>query len=367
MSNLFKNKKGMWDKIIILMIILFVVMIIWSSFSKNSDALKNLDAAQIHYSNNCEIMDKDCNKVILNCFDENIKCTFTDQEIMNQYLSLKDCDYYEDSCSKEEKNEWNLFKGDLALSKSKDEIVAEEYIPPTSEIISEEKFQSLSTKDFKIKDYDKTPYGMTAKGETGSSNNPLETVKQIVIDTGGTNSYGNFGLNSKGGAISFWKNEKDCLQLKGTPGDNNGKESWNNIAENYPEDLVIAEINWYNNYIINPVINTLIKNGFSENYYNNPSIIAYFSDVTIQEGSSSMKNLITKIQPDEGENQNDYLDRVAGYQSSDDYLKVKFKTYLSEHPEALNGLKSRILNKRLPLSKEIKIVMFDVNKQCVLS
>ncbi|MDA3855751.1 MAG: N-acetylmuramidase domain-containing protein [Candidatus Woesearchaeota archaeon] len=116
MSNLFKNKKGIWDKIIILMIMLFVVMIVWSSFSKNSDALKILDAAQIYYDNQCEISDKYCDKVLKNCNDE--ECSSDEESILKLYSEIKDCDYYEDSCSKEEEYRWNEFKERLEDLKS---------------------------------------------------------------------------------------------------------------------------------------------------------------------------------------------------------------------------------------------------------
>jgi len=200
-----------------------------------------------------------------------------------------------------------------------------------------------------------TPYWVTLIGETGK-NNFNDRLSQVVTDTKGTKSYGNFGLNSKGEAVTFWNTYASNLGLKGIPGTIEADDSWKEVSESKPTELILAQIDWYNKNIIMVVRNSMKSKNFPEEIQNNPKIIAYLSDVTIQIGTSLMDSLLTNIIPENEESPDDYLLRLAVYQSSDKYLKKRFKTYLSEHPERIKGLKNRITEVRLPLSQKVTIV-----------
>lgn len=362
-----KNKKGYVWKYIIPAILLVIVLLALSSSSINTgeQAKKGVAAIALQAQiNECEINSRCKIKIC----SEGDSCTEEEIKRSLHYLAFKkDCD-----------NE---------LPEDKSKSCQSELYSKISQLVKNEKAfadkQNLNSANINnndinnaivkrgttldINDYSKSPYGVTAKGETGTNSNPLETVKQIAIDTGGTHSYGNMGLNSKYGAKSFWENEKDCLGLKGIPGTSEADSSWKEIASKEPEKLVLAEIDWYNNYAINPAINSMINNNLPESFIKNPKLITYFADVVIQEGSSSVNSLIKKIKPNENETPENYLNRVANYQASDDYLSKKFKTYLSEHPNAIDGLKNRILEKRLPESQTVEIAKLEFPETCILS
>jgi len=211
-----------------------------------------------------------------------------------------------------------------------------------------------------------TPYWVTSVGESGSDS-LLPKIGQVVKDTKGTVSYGNFGLNSKGGAISFWNQFGRGLGLEGTPGTTQADESWKKVAQEKPNELAIAQIQWYNQYIIDPTIAKMKLSDFKEKFYNDPKVVAYLSDVTIQEGAALRNSLLIAVEPAFIENAKSYLKRLSEYQSSDEYLKKRFRKYLSDHPDRLEGFRNRILKVRYPLSKEVTILKIEGNQRVVCS
>lgn len=227
---------------------------------------------------------------------------------------------------------------------------------------------NIKISSFDINEYAESPYGVTIIGETGQII-PTKGVKQIQkSDTGGTHSYGNFGLNSKSGnpAHTFWNNYGNCLKLEGTPGTNQADKSWSEITNENTEGVIIAEIDWYNKYIINPTLDSMNKNNFPEKIMNNPMVIAYLSDVTIQMGPGLRNSLINKIQPIKDESPQEYLERLYEYQYSDEYLKSTFSTYLNEYPSHIKGLKNRI-QIRYDYSQKVNIAQMKIKEKCTVA
>ena len=365
-------------KIIVIVLVIFVAIFLFPNILNIQDITSSgVNSAKKYrdqetYFMECDAFGKHCKYVLEDCSNkekqEENDCSQKEIETWKAYMKVKDC--IQEDCDDEEEDEWEKFvseyidkeKTDSSQGKTDEYDISDSEELEQGDLPDEKEYDKID-----IQAYSKSPYGVTALGETGSADNPIKTVSQIVVDTGGSHSYGNLGLNSNGGAVSFWREYKDCLGLEGTPGTEEADESWREVAQNNPEELVIAEIEWYNKHVINPSVNAMTQRNFPEEIYSNPQVVTYLADVTIQMGDRLRDKLLDKIQPQENENAKEYLERLAEYQSSDEYLYSAFNTYLSEHPERIDALKNRVLDKRLPESQRVEIAKMKMEKQCTLS
>ncbi|MFW6286105.1 MAG: hypothetical protein ACOC16_03200 [Nanoarchaeota archaeon] len=355
---------------ITIIVILFLIPRAIELYKNTQEGVNSINNyhLQEEYTLQCKGFGKYCEYVFKDCSNKKKQteneCTQFEIDRWNTYNKIKDCNMKE--CTNDEKQIWDDFvlryiEKKLVSSQGKND----NYELSIGENIKETNIdKKIHMTQFNIKDYSKTPYGITALGETGKNTNPIDTVSQIITDTSGTHSYGNLGLNSKGGAISFWQEYAHCLGLEGTPGDQKAYDSWKKVAKENPKELIIAEIEWYNKHIINPTINEMSTRNFPENIKYNPAVITYLSDVAIQIGDRLRNNLLDEIYPTTNENAQSYLKRLADYQSSDEYLYSIFKTYLSEKPQNIDGLKNRVTKTRLPQSQTVTIGKIDVKTQC---
>lgn len=133
---------------------------------------------------------------------------------------------------------------------------------------------------------------LSVRLETGKSD-PLEGVGNISRDTGGTRSYGNFGLNSQlGGSIfAFAKEHGKELGLTATPGTAAFDAQWRNAAGAMPVELHNAEMQWYSKNIASGVSERLIKSGVPEEIASDGRVQAYFADRSVQQGVGSINDV----------------------------------------------------------------------------
>jgi hypothetical protein len=128
---------------------------------------------------------------------------------------------------------------------------------------------------------------ISMKLETGGTD-PMRGVSQIVVDTGGTKSYGNFGLNSGGSVQQFLREYGHGLGITGTPGTPEFDRSWTTVAQTKGQALHNAELEWYSKHVIARVSNRLEKAGVPDEMANDPRVAAYFADRSIQQGVGSI-------------------------------------------------------------------------------
>ena len=144
----------------------------------------------------------------------------------------------------------------------------------------------------------------TAAGEPASVSTQLETGKTDPLkgvaainthDSGGTHSYGNFGLNSGGSAQQFAAQYGDRFGLTATPGTPEFDKQWRNAAKAAPVELHDAEMQWWQSNIGSKVTNTLVRAGVASDVANDPRVVAYFADRSVQQGPASIANHAGRI------------------------------------------------------------------------
>jgi len=342
-----------WTKLIGLVFILIVLLIIFPQFDILSDTTSEgiSDFKMKAIIQGCELGECD----IKSCVDES-ECNEFELAGWESYIKyLEKCDV----ATKEEREKLVCNK----LYKKIDELSSKSTDSGFNQFSFSVDFKELdlkscqfNSKTFSADSLSNTPYWVSIFGETGQGNfnNKLDQI--VLDDTGNTHSYGHFGLNGET-AQQFWDINKD-LGLKGVPNSVEADESWKDISSSMSEELILAEIKWYNSYVIAPVIKYLKERGKDESVYSDPRIVAYLSDVAIQEGPPLMRSLVNKVEEPGIFSRligDSYLEKLAEYQGSDVYLKKRFRTYLKEHPDALDGLKNRVKT-RLKKSNEVTVL-----------
>jgi hypothetical protein len=191
-------------------------------------------------------------------------------------------------------------------------------------------------------------------GETSATTEAGAIVKggQIVKDTGGSYSYGIFGMNSKAGTIDQFVKDNPQFNLKGLSGTSEFNKQWEQLAKDRPVELYQAQLAWYDKYITKPVQANL-NSKLPEHIANDPRVLAYMSDRRIQTGKK-LEDAAIQYAKNSKDGVNFVL-KIAEFDSSDPTLKQVFPTYLSEHPDHIGGLRNRV-ERRKQLSLEMQNV-----------
>lgn len=135
---------------------------------------------------------------------------------------------------------------------------------------------------------DKVKALISTRLETGETD-PLKGVSQIVRDSGGTKSYGNFGLNTGGSAQKFAKEYGEPLGLTAQPGTAKFDKQWKSLAAADPAGLHAAEMDWYSRNVTSKISKRLSNIGAPPSIRNDPRVQAYFADRSIQQGNGSIE------------------------------------------------------------------------------
>jgi hypothetical protein len=125
--------------------------------------------------------------------------------------------------------------------------------------------------------------------ETGARD-PLVGVGSVAHDTGGSKSYGNFGLNSLPGS-SAWQFQSlygQDLGLTAQPGTPQFDAQWKAAAATDPKKLRSAELDWYSRTVLPKIGANLQAVGVSPEAANDPRVVSYFADRSVQQGTGSI-------------------------------------------------------------------------------
>jgi hypothetical protein len=130
---------------------------------------------------------------------------------------------------------------------------------------------------------------ISARLETGSRN-PMISMANISPDTGGSKSYGSYGLNSQAGysAHDFKRDYGEKLGLTATPGTPEFDDQWRQSVVDNPVAHRAAEVSWYNKNISSGIPRKLERVGVGENVASDPRVTAYFADRVVQQGAGSV-------------------------------------------------------------------------------
>jgi hypothetical protein len=135
-----------------------------------------------------------------------------------------------------------------------------------------------------------SPARISIKLETGKDD-PLEGVSQVARDSGGSKSYGNFGLNSGGSAQQFAAQYGEQFGLTAEPGTAEFDKQWKNAAGAAPVELHASEMQWYQDNVIAGITDKLASAGVPDDIAGDPRVQAYFADRVVQQGPGSIDGM----------------------------------------------------------------------------
>lgn len=180
---------------------------------------------------------------------------------------------------------------------------------------------------------------LSIERETGkSANEAIKSVGQIVPNDpkAGVSSYGIFGINSGGSVQSFVK-QNPQFELTAKPASKEFDAQWSKISKDRPQEMLDAQLMWYNNNVAKPLKTDLGKI-IPKQFADDARILTYLLDRRVQYGkvmeSQALAYASSAKTPEE------YISRISEFDIS--HLQDAFKTYLSTHPNSIKGLKNRI-------------------------
>lgn len=186
-------------------------------------------------------------------------------------------------------------------------------------------------------------------GETGQGG--FGRMGQIVTETRGSKSYGPFGLNTgplngnvgASTAGKFAAAYGPQLGLTAVPGTPEFDAQWRSIAQSNPEAFKNANMDWYQKNIMADVSPRLTAAGVPPEIASDPRVQGYFADRMIQQGNGSINNHAPRIAQALARSGNDPVAFMREMSMADRAnLGRDFRTYLTENPNNMGGLDSRI-------------------------
>jgi hypothetical protein len=171
---------------------------------------------------------------------------------------------------------------------------------------------------------------MYAKGGQIVDNDPKPGVK----------SYGIFGLNS-GGSIQNFVKDNPQFNFKSNPPSVQFDEEWRNAAKTRPEELLNAQLSWYEKYILGPIkreLKSLLPAGISVD----ENLIMFMSDRRNQYGKVQEKQAAEFAA--DAKNSTEWIQKVTQYDLRN--IGSAFSTYLKNNPNNRPGLVNRITNRQ---------------------
>lgn len=189
---------------------------------------------------------------------------------------------------------------------------------------------------------------LSARGETGTAD-LAKAQANISPDTGGSKSYGFFGLNSgfgqsrgRGSAAQFAQ-QYPSLGLTAVPGTPEFDAQWSAAASKEPEQLQAAQLDWYQKNILPRVTEGLTGAGVKPEVAADPRVQSYFADRMVQQGPGSTAQHAQRIAAafqQGGGTPEGFLAAMSAVDKAS--LGRDFRTYLSARPQDVRGLANRI-------------------------
>jgi len=180
---------------------------------------------------------------------------------------------------------------------------------------------------------------LSIERETGkSASQAIKNVGQIVPNDPkpGVTSYGIFGINSQGSIQSFVKDNPQ-FELSAKPASKEFDMQWSKISKEKSQEMLNAQIAWYEKNITNPLkkdLTKIVPNEFSSD----PRVLTYMSDRRVQYGKVLESQALSYASS--AKTIEEFLRKISEYDI--EHLQDAFKTYLSNHPDAIKGLQKRI-------------------------
>ena len=196
---------------------------------------------------------------------------------------------------------------------------------------------------------------LSIERETGkSAKDAITKVGQIVPNDPkpGVSSYGVFGINSGGSIQSFIKDNPQ-FELSAKPASKEFDEQWSKISKERPQEMLEAQLKWFDKNITIPVKNDLNKI-LPTQFAKDPKILTYMSDRRVQYGGV-MESQALKY-ASSAKSVEEFLSLMSQYDLAN--LKTAFRTYLSTHPNSIKGLQTRIRERE---KASLKVVENDSN------
>lgn len=176
---------------------------------------------------------------------------------------------------------------------------------------------------------------ITARAETGRTSLP-EASATIAQDTGGTRSYGIFGLNS-GGTIQQFISDNPNLGLTEKPGTDAFDAQWESLVASSPQTIVKAQLEWHERRVVRPAQRSLAKAGFNA-LSNDPRAVAFVADMVVQYGAGGVGKHLSAAS---GASTVEQFIGMAS-QSMRQTLASDFRSFLASNPASRKGLEARI-------------------------
>lgn len=211
---------------------------------------------------------------------------------------------------------------------------------------------------------------ISAAGETGNPNIDAK-LGQIANDTGGSKSYGPFGLNSwaKGGDVGatsigkFQQAYGGPLGLTATPGTPEFDAQWKAAAAGNPDALKAANMDWHQKNIASGVTPKLGQIGVPQEMASDPRVQGYFADRSVQYGPASTEKHAARVAQALSGANGDVPAFIRGMSAADrQNIPGDFRTYLATNPNNMPGLNNRI-STRERMAMELNGGQLPINAQ----
>lgn len=177
----------------------------------------------------------------------------------------------------------------------------------------------------------------SSMGET-SGQFGMKALTNISPDTGGSEGYGPWQLNSKTGSAAAFAKRYPELGLTAQPGTPEWRAQWHNAALNNTDAMLRAHESWYRDKYWHPVADTLTKAGFDPKIANDPRVQAYMADRKLQMDTVGQGHALAAARGAQTPEQ--FIHLVSQADSAN--VGNNFRSYLSTYPDRVRGLQNRI-------------------------
>lgn len=181
---------------------------------------------------------------------------------------------------------------------------------------------------------------LTSRNETGGTDLAQGSF-QIANDTGGTKSYGFLGVNSGSGSAAQFARENPSLGLTARPGTAEFDAQWRRAAQNNPEALVQAQLNYQERNIHGPARQRLEEAGLGR-FANDPRALSFVGDTVVQFGAEGARSSVNAGR--NAQSVEEFINSASQFQLNN--VDSRFRTYLSENPQNRQGILNRLNRRR---------------------
>jgi hypothetical protein len=188
------------------------------------------------------------------------------------------------------------------------------------------------------KDASEAAIRLTSRGETGSPDLGYASLGNISPDTGGSKSYGTFGLNSHTGSAANFASTYPHLNLTAKPGSPEFDAQWKNAAKADPDAMREAHLDYHARNIMPGLRGKMTDAGVHPDIANDPRVQIYMADRRVQMGDTGLGKALRDAKTVQDPQK--FLEAVSAADRAN--IGSNFRSYLSTHPNDSRGLSNRI-------------------------